>query len=232
VTLSPLQPAVDAGIADDNLDYEWVEKNVRAYYAFTDDDLDDRVEAVSGRGAIALTLAVGEWIYQRYTLVSNDPAPMEYLESAWAEQMEPGQGAYIEVADDDWRGPARGPLSMIISIANDALFCLDEDEDVAARVSWMTNFARHVLPSQDAFTTWLDEVIERLARHHPLERARAESLAGDEFELGRPVARELFDTTRPFHVGDEAALIGRFLAAVDPRNPFLAANEDDTDDQG
>jgi hypothetical protein len=228
--LRPLAPAVAADIADDQPIFDWDEWNITEYYAFVEDDFDDRMSTISGRGAMALTLAVGEWICQRFSRLDNDPAPMQFLETTWAEQMQPGLGAYTETDDDRWHGVIRGPLSMVITIANDAAFCLEEDDDSGDRAAWMTNLARHVLPKRDAFERWLQEVIDRLALHHPRKGSEQESLPDDEFQLGRPVARELFDTTRPFGTADEPALIDQFIKAVDPQNPFLDANAGESAD--
>jgi hypothetical protein len=225
MALRPLHPAIAAGITDDKLAYAWDEWNVSEYYAFVEDEFDDRIATISGRGAIALTLAAGEWICQRFALLDNDPAPMQFLEATWAEQMQPGLGAYTETDDDQWRGVIRGPLSLVITIANDALFCMEEDDDPGNRAAWMANLARHVLPSRDAFDKWLAAVLDLLAQHHPKKGSKKESLPDDEFELGRPVARELFDTTKPYVRADEPALITRFLQSIDPRNPFLDANQ-------
>jgi hypothetical protein len=231
--LRPLPPAVAADIADDKLVYGWDEWNVPEYYAFVEDDFDDRMVEISGRGAIALTLAVGEWICQRFSRVDGgDPAPMQFLESAWAEQMQPGLGAYIETDDDHWRGVIRGPLSMVITIANDAVYCMEEDDEPGNRAAWMTNLARHVLPSGDAFERWLRSVIDRLTQQHPKQGSDRESLSDDEYGLGRPVARDLFDTARPYLPADESLLIARFLSSIDPQNPFLSANQREDEDEG
>lgn len=225
MALRPLQPAVDAGLTSDQVLFDWDEWNVMEYYAFVEADFDDAMATISGRAAMALTLAVGEWICQRFSLLDADPQPMQFLEAGWAEHMRPGLGVSFEPDDDDWRGVVRGPLSMVMSIANDALFELEEDPCVGDRAAWMTNLARHVLPNCDAFEKWLADVVALLVQHHPKTGCEGESLLGDEFQLGRPVARELFDTSKPYQPGDEALLITRFLQAVDPTNPYLAANE-------
>lgn len=224
MTLRPLAPVLAAPIADTQLLYAWDEWDVHQYFHFAVESLEERLVEVSGRGAVALTIATGEWICQRYAKLNTDPAALDYLEAAWAEQMQPGSAYYVETDDDDWRGLVRAPLSLVITIVNDALFCLDEDSNTAARASYMANLARHVLPSRDAFDAWLDAVLDRLALHHPASTAAAESFDDDAFGLGRPVARELFDTTRPFVPAQEKALVEQFVRGVDPQNPFLAVN--------
>jgi hypothetical protein len=225
MALRPLQPAIDAKITSDRLVYDWDEWKVMDYYAFVEDEFDDRMWTISGRGAIALSLAVGEWICQRFSQLDADPRPMQFVEAGWAEQVQPGLGAYTEPDDDEWRGIVRGPLSMVISIANDALFCLEEDPEAGDRAAWMANLARHVLPTCDAFDKWLLQVTDLLAQYHPRKGSDKESLPDDDFGLGRPVARELFDTTKPYQPADEAKLIARFLQTIDPANPYLSANE-------
>jgi hypothetical protein len=228
--LRPLPPAVAADIADDKPVFAWDEWNVSEYYAFVEDDLDDRLATISGRGAIALTLSVGEWICQRFSMLDGDREPLQFLEAAWADQMQPGLGAYTETDDEQWHGVVRGPLSMVITLANDALFCLEEDDNTGNRAAWMINLARHVLPKRDAFERWLQQVLDRLALHHPRQGSEQESLPDDDFQLGRPVPRQLFDTTQPFVPGQESALIAEFLKTVDPQNPFLDANASESAD--
>jgi hypothetical protein len=223
VQVEPLRPAVVAGISDPTLSYDWDEWKVREYFDFADETLLERFAAISGRGSLATTMAVGEWVCQRFAGLSGDPAPWQFLEAGWAAQMEPGRCKYTEIIEDYWRGVVRGPLAITITIANDALFCLDEDPNVALRAMWMSNLARHVLPTREPFDRWLDAVLELLAEHHPKDGAEAASSDGDDLSLGRPVARELFDTTRAFVQSDEPVLIQRFLRSVDPANPYFNA---------
>jgi len=228
--MRPLSPVLAADIVDNRLTYEWDEWDVHEYFDFPAEELESRLSLVSRRGSIALTLAVGEWICHRYSQVSSDPAPMQYLEAGWAEQLQPDTTSYFETDDDEWRGVIRGPLSIVMTIANDALFCLDEDDETAVRAAWMTNLARHVLPKSDTFDRWLDTVVERLTLYHPREESAPDSLAGDVYGLGRPVARELFDTTALFDRSMEPGLIDRLLKSVDPLNPFLAVNAPDDEE--
>src|SRR5262245_45804600 len=230
MSLTPLPPAVAANIADDRLIYEWDEWDVHEYFDFPDEALEQRLTEISGRGSISLALAIGEWICHRYSRLSRDPAPMQHLEASWAEQMKPDASCYMETEDDEWRGVIRGPLSIVMTIANDALFCMDEDENTSVRAAWMTNLARHVLPRHEEFEAWLAIVVDRLALLHPQSASENDSLPNDTFLLGRPVPRELFDTLRTYDVTDESLLIQNFLASVDPLNPFLAVNAVDNDD--
>jgi hypothetical protein len=225
MALRPLQPAIDAGITDDKLLYEWDEWKVMSYWNFVEEVLAAKLDLVSGRAATALALAVGEWICQRFSRLDADPRPMQFIEAGWAELMQPGLGAYTDPNDDEWRGLIRGPMLLAIRIANDGLFCLAEDPEPGNRPAWMTNIARRVLPNQEAFENWLGTVLDLLAVHHPKAGSEKESLPDDEFDLGRPVPRELFDTTKPHQPAEEAQLIARFLQTVDLSNPYLSANE-------
>lgn len=225
MVLRPLQPAIDAGITDDKILFEWDEWNVMSYWAFVEDALGAKLDLCSGRAATALALAVGEWICHRFSRLDPDPRPMQFIEAGWAETMQPGLGAYTDPDEDDWHGLIRGPLLLVIKIANDGLFCLPEDPEPRNRPAWMANIARRVLPHREAFEKWLETVLDLLAQYHPKVGSEKASFPNDEFDLGRPVARELFDTTKPYQPADEARLIARFLQSVDPSNPYLSANE-------
>lgn len=225
MALPPLPPLAAAPIVDDRLVYTWDEWNVRRHYDFPEPVLFARLDGVvSPRGAIALTIAVGEWICARFSLVNADPTPAQFLEAAWAGQVDLARCVYTETNDDDWRGVIRAPLAMVITITNDALFCLDEDPVAAIRAVWMTNLARHVLPSKAAFEAWLEAVLTRLAQHHPppSDEDSDGDLFGPALALGSPVARELFDTTRPFDSAEEALLVDGLLQRIATSgNPFV-----------
>jgi hypothetical protein len=115
----------------------------------------------------------------------------------------------------------RGPLAILITVADDAVCCLDEDPEPAIRAMWMANLAHHVLPARDKFDAWLEEVVVRMIQHHPRDHAADDSFPDDELHLGRPTSRELFDTTHPFDPAREDAQIATFLKSLDSTNPYL-----------
>ena len=175
---------------------------------------------------MGLTLATGEWVVHRFSRLADDPRPMQYLDAAWAEQMQQSRCVSVELRASQWRGRVRGPLGMVVTIANDLLFDLEDDSDTRRRAIWMRSLARYVLPSVQAFDAWLRDAVERMIACHPRRASENEIIEGDDFGLGRPVARELFDTTRRFDPARERKLIDGFLRAVDRRaadggNPYL-----------
>lgn len=89
---APGPPAIDAGLTSDKVQFEWDEWNVMEYYAFVEEAFDDQMATISGRGAIALALAVGEWICQRFSRLDADPKPMQYVEAAWLASSASGMG--------------------------------------------------------------------------------------------------------------------------------------------
>jgi hypothetical protein len=210
-----------AGIANTQLTYLWDEWKVRGYYDIDPLDLSDRLDDLSLRSLMALSIATGLWVCERLRLVDSDPVPVQFLEAAWAGTVSRAYCRYTETDDDQWRGPARGPLNMTISIVNDAIFHIHEDPNVAMRAVWMNSLARHVLPRTDEFDSWFDAVVLRMQRHH------RKPDDDDLFSLlppgmGNPVPPEAFDPQHPYDPTKNPSLVDAYLRGLDwQRNPFL-----------
>lgn len=236
--MSLLQPRYIAAarIADAHADYPWDEWNVKDAYLPPDEELLERYGDLTHRAQVAMTVATAEWIVFRFNNLSSDPMPMQYLEAAWAANVDLAYGTYIETDDDDWRGPVRGPLNVAISIVVDALFCADQTDDPAENPAWMSKLAERVLPehAQASFKAWRLACLERLEKYYSDPLADESLDADDDLDEiddlfaertdqgGPPVPREAFDPTFDFKPERVTQLIGDYLAALDPsKNEFL-----------
>lgn len=213
-----------ADIATPELPFAWDEWNIKSYYMFADEELFHRLDAITNAANTALVMALGEWICWRFTPVSSDPRPLQFIEAGWAAVVDPIYCEYTETVDDEWRGPARAPLAVTIAIANDAIFYLDHDPHVATRVCWMWNLARHVITDHGPLDTWFEAIVHRLATHHRKEgnTARDEDLFAERTLPDDPVPREATDPDFPYDPSQAPRLIDRFLRGLSPaENPFL-----------
>jgi hypothetical protein len=211
--------------------YAWDEWQIKTYYWSVDEQQFKRLEMLTNEANLGLTLAAGEWVFHRFCAVNTDPSALQFLEAAWAGMVHPAYCIYTETPDDEWRGPVRGPLAVSIAIANDAIFCLQDDPRVATRACWMYNLARHILPAHDGFDAWFESCVLRLERYHSNStEARPAGRTGlfeDASIFTRPVPREAFDPQRPYDPMQLTALIDRFLASLQPAsNPFLRNSAD------
>jgi hypothetical protein len=215
-----------ADIAPKLLDYSWDEWNVRHAYMPIDQPLFKRLKKISHRAQVGLTIAEAEWVVFRYDLVSDDPLPSQYLEAAWAANVDLAYAYYIETRDDDWRGPIRGPLKVTLSIVVDSLFCADESPNPAENPSWMSRLAEHLLPDHTAFQQWREACVQRLEALYPAPPAEND-LFGDTDTGGPPVPREVFNPEYDFEPETKENLVNRYLAGLDYRtNPFLRSPEE------
>jgi hypothetical protein len=212
-----------ADIADRDLVFAWDEWDLLAYYDHDEHDVYERLSALSGRAELALTIASGEWVRHRFSLVDSDPAPLQMLEAAWAGVVSPEYIEMPEPEEEQWRGPARGPLYVLMLIVTDAFNHLEEDPDGASRAVWMHNLAKHVLPRADAYDAWFAEVVRRLEQHHPRNENEDDDLfSGLPPGMGAPVAREAFDPSLPYDPKADGARIDAFLRRLDwEANPYL-----------
>jgi hypothetical protein len=213
------------GVADELLRYAWDEWTIRKHWDIVEADLHQRIDQLTNRAGTALALATAEWICQRFSLLCWDPRPRQFLEAAWAGNIHRSYCEYTETVTDEWRGPIRGPLNIIILIANDALFCLHEDPHAATRACWMAALARHVLPSaaRPRFEAWFEASIERLEAHYPRVLALVSESVFEPFPgMGTPVPAELFDLRADFDPAAAPGLLDQFLRSLDPtQNPYL-----------
>jgi hypothetical protein len=224
LTTPPYIPV--ATLATQTLTFAWDEWRVLGYY---DRDLDvwwPRLKELTIGAQLGLTIATGEWTYHRFAAVNADTSPLLFLEAAWAGCVHPAYCKYFEADDDDWRGPVRNPLKMMMAIVNDGLFHMNEDPDVGVRAAWMFNLTQHVLPETSAFECWFSEVVDRLEQHFQRSNAARNLFAFGPPGLGLPVPRSAFDPARHYEPAHTTALIDRFLQGLYPaQNPFL--NEPD-----
>lgn len=224
----------EAGIVDDVLRYRWDEWNIRSHWDIVENPLYDRLDALTNRSVTALALATGEWVCQRYSALCSDPRPWQFIEAAWAGNIHRGYCEYTETTTDEWRGVIRGPLNVVILIANDALFCLHDDAHAATRACWMHALARHVLPSTDAFEPWFEACIARLEQYYPRAAAIAQEDLFEPFEgMGEPVPAEAFMPNAPWEPALAPTLLDSFLRRLDPdQNPFLRPAAELVDAEG
>jgi hypothetical protein len=214
------------GIASPMLQFPWDEWEIKKYYWSIDANQFTRLDGLTNEANLALTLAAGEWVFHRFASINDDPGALQFLEAAWAGMVHPAYCIYTETDNDKWRGPVRGPLATTITIANDAIFCLQYDPHVATRACWMYNLARHVLPVAQTFDAWFDACVLRLERNHsnftemrPVGRT---GLFDNPLIFTRPVPREACDPQQPYDPAHVVTLIDRFLGSLQPAsNPFL-----------
>jgi len=223
MTLSIPDYIQSAGIVDRDLVFPWDEWNLRPYYDHDAKGWWKRLNALSIRAQLALTNASGEWVRHRFSSVDGDVRPLQMLEAAWAGVVSPGYIRMPEPEEEEWRGPARGPLYILMLIVTDAFNHLEMDSDGASRAVWMYNLAQHVLPRTDAYDAWFGEVVQRLERHHPKPGPTEEDLfSGLPPGMGVPVSREAFDPRLAYDPAQAPAQIDAFLQRLDWRqNPYL-----------
>lgn len=212
--------------------YAWDEWRTKEYYMYVQPELFAELNLLTNKANTALTCGVGEWICARFNALEPDRAPLQFLEAAWAGIIHPGYCEYTETTDDEWRGVIRAPLAVMIAIANDALFCLRDDPDVATRVCWMRNLALHVLPADNAFDAWFEGCVRRLLPVHAKSlESESEAMKVDPFDevsgQGKPVPREALDLTRAYDPAAAPNLLDAYLSSlVVEANPFLRSAEE------
>lgn len=217
------RPYIDrAGITDPNLRFLWDEWSVKSTYEPVRPQEVARLAALSRRANSAFTVAIGEWILARFEGMDPDPEPAQFLQAAWAAVVDVRYAREIEIVDEEWRGPVRGPISMALTFVIDALFAEEAGPNASFNPAWAAVFARHVLPSSDAFDAWFALCLERLELLYPAPRDEDSDWFEPENNWGSPVPSEAFDPDHGFVAENRESLIQRYLDTLDPEsNRFL-----------
>jgi hypothetical protein len=174
-----------------------------------------------------MTIAIAEWIVYRFQPFDSDPEPLQYLEAAWAANIHLAYADEMEIVDDEWSGPVRGPISMALTFVIDGLFAEEADPNAAFNPAWATKFAKHVLPEVTAFNTWVASCLARLEAFYPAPAEEDLDWFDESKNGGALVPREVLDPAFDFNPAMTERLIRQFLAALDYQtNQFLRSPEE------
>ncbi len=201
------------------LGYAWDEWRIHDDYADGETGFEEQLELLSDAASLALTIALGEWIAAGLAAFDDqDRTVAHYVRSAWAAFSQSYRPVYFETDDDDWRGPQRGMLNMALIVVNDAVFCRDEDPDVADRANQLLFYCQKLYPRLPAFGEWLADSLALLMSFYPYRDGDDPMI---DLPATPPVPREVFGPG--LSSPDRAApLIEAYLDRIAPTNPFLS----------
>jgi hypothetical protein len=204
--------------------FAWSDWKCREYYMW--DPEPGFLADVSDAAALGLMLASAEWIHHRFSALDADPMPGYVICAGWAYMLEPLACEYYEPHDDDWRGPIRAPLAVMMAVVMDALFCRDADPEVRVRTHWMRNLANHLLEDDvPAFTDWFATSAARLARVHPHSEMPRLGLFDVPVRFEPVVGRDVFDPRAPYDPATARQALIAYVRAGYPRNPLIDLTE-------
>lgn len=208
-------------------EFEWDEWQFQSYFYFGHEDELDRFRTLTPNACRALTLALCEWIEHRFSTLQDDAMPRDYIASGWAALVDKGWSHHIALDGQHWAGPVLGPLLAAFGIVNEMFYESGDEPDMAFPVCYALNLARHVLPPDEGFDTWVEVALDRVFAHHLA--ADDPLMAGDmfdaEFPQGALVPRSAFDSARPYApdaVAARAELVAMARAEQARGNDYVA----------
>lgn len=183
-------------------------------YAAVGEPESSRIETlglIGDRPLIAYALASAEWVVRRFTRLSDDPRPLQFLEASWAFLLSFEYEPPPESNEAEWKGPVRGSIDLaLMTVLNTINSTQGGKAEVDAGLE--EQIARHVLERATEFEDWAGAVTLRLIEHFPREQDSDR----------RMVPRSFFDLS---HAYDERAVdaeVESYLRELRPEgNPFL-----------
>jgi hypothetical protein len=204
-------------VRDTTVAYTWDDWKVEEAYEPLDDDLLARLAQMSYRANEAFTIACAEWIVDRFRLLSDDPAPINYIEAAWAAIVDWRYAKYFEPVDEEWQGPVRRALEVTMALTVEVIGRTENCDLPEISSASIANLAKHVMTRPEPFEEWQEWAVERLTLFYPRD---------EEEPLGPVVPREALDPDIAFSPSDTPEYINRFLKSLDFRkNEFLEPPE-------
>lgn len=202
-----------AKIQDVLLRYKWDDWNVQSFFELESDTFHKRMSGVSYRANIAFTIACGEWVVQRFDLVSDDPVPLDHMEASWAGMIDPLYAVWWEPPDEFWLGPIRGVLQLAIIFTLEAKAAANDYTDPALSAYHAWNIAEHIMTNPQPLTDWRERVVDRLERLYPFN---------EDDPMGDVVPKEVLDPDFDFQSEMAEQLVQAYLISLDPgTNRFL-----------
>lgn len=201
--------------------YQWSDWKCRDYYMWDADE--DYLADISDAAAFGLLLATASFIRQRFFDLDRDPRVGYLLDAGWAYMLEPSACVYYEPSDQDWVGPVRAPLAVMIVILMDAIYCRGEDPEIRTRTFWMANLARYVLESDaEAFDAWFEWAASRMQSLHPRHQTPELGLFDVAERFEPAVGPGAFDPNSSYAPSQARAEIFAELRAADQSNLFVS----------
>ena len=210
-----------ADIVNPKILYKWDENDVTPIYMPADNDLVEILNKINPRAVCGLTIATAEWVVHRYYSMYNDEMPLQYLEAAWAGNVDLAYIRYIETDDDLWRGPVLGPINLAISIVIDVLFAEEDGMESPENASWIYNLANSVLPTTARFSEWHNNCVERLLKFYANYEENKDDWFGEDIDE-TIIPRDLFDPEFDYKPEIAESLMSDYLQYIENQeNPFL-----------
>jgi hypothetical protein len=199
-------------IQSEPITYEWNEWDPYKALGNPDPNTKEALASLSYRALIAFSIACAEWVVYRLWNHLNDESALQFLEAAWAFEMDQRYQDLDESNEDEWQGQVRAPVDLaLMSILN----TINETETKAPVVdaAFAERIPLFVLTNASLFIGWRDRVAARLQHLYARD---------PDDPWGRPVPPQAMDPSVEFTQEGEANFVREFFAQPSLRaNPFL-----------
>ncbi len=222
----PVPPYLKAAnIQDHSIRYEWDDWRTIPAAETPDKKLVSRLAGVSQRAVLAFGCGTAEWIVYRFAKLSDDPAPWNFLESAWAMIVDVRYCGYGEATGwqeysvKGWNGPVRRPIQDALKLLEIACQQLawEFHSEPTSLVGTISALTCYVTTDPAPYKKWSERVLERFESLYSRD---------PDDKLGDVVPRQAVDPGFRFKVQQTQTLINQFLSSLDYRhNIFLTPPE-------
>ena len=204
-----------ARIQDDEIRYLWDDWGDQVE-DLVDEEAVALIDGLSQRAALTFMCASAEWLIHRLAHLCDDPAPIRYVEAAWAMVVDLRYRglSWLEYEDESWVGPVKKPISECLHCLEEAIQNVSGQEDDPATFAVdLAHLTAYVMSDASPFERWREQAMKRLQQLYPRD---------PEDDLGEVVPREALDPEYSFDIKQSESLINRYLKGLDWRsNPFL-----------
>jgi hypothetical protein len=205
-------------IANMPIEHHWDDYDPYILFPELNEDTMLFLSKMTERAKYAFAIGCAEWVVYRFQKFSDDPRPLQFLESCWAVEMSEMFESPDESEDEEWEGPVRGPIDLALMTVLNTFYGTDDrnsEEDAA----FAELIPLHVLPNAEDFISWRDRILPSLIASYPYNEKDI---------LGMPVPREALDPSLPLNMDQRTKLVNDYLSNLPiDGNPFLMRVNDD-----
>lgn len=232
-----------------NINYSWDDSDVESCLNYDYANyIINKVNAISLRAKIALSIGIYEWILGRFEGLYHNVIPKQIAEMAWCANINKEYTYYLEFDRAEYLGPINAPIWCGFSFLIPTLYVSENvgiDESNASDIfgydenAWETallyliSITIHIVPKNklSIFIDWLEGVVHRLLNFYIMpEEDPFINLFGhknDKDWLGDYISREVLDLNYAYFPDKSVELCDKYLQSVDYiSNPFLLLPED------
>lgn len=206
----------ESGIIAAPIGYKWKASHQVVLMDKVPRNMERAIHGLSCKATFSMVLGVGEWLLWRLHGLTDYEQVYHYVEALWAATIDENylKEEELPTPKDKIVNPAYGALygleEELFNVTTDASL---NDPERAKSAAGFVSFVRYTLPETEAFDSWLQESIRRMADKFPYDKDHPDGVI---------IPRSFMNLSVALNEDSIPQLLDQQLKLIAPeQNPFL-----------